>query len=86
MFQPVALINQTIELAKPGQIFNSKTEIPFQVLLKGRPNKPLYETYHGVFINIQVKWNFFAVFSLIVFPPFSIFFVPILNEHSFQKI
>ncbi len=51
----MTLINQTIELAKPGQITNLKTEIPFQVQLKGRFNKPLYETYHGVFVNIQVK-------------------------------
>ncbi|CAF1063897.1 unnamed protein product [Adineta steineri] len=51
--KPVTLINQTIELAKPGQISNVKTEIPFQVQLKGKPNKPLYETYHGVFVNIQ---------------------------------
>ncbi|CAF0750853.1 unnamed protein product [Rotaria sp. Silwood1] len=51
--KPVTLINQIIELAKPGQIPSLKTEIPFQVQLKGRPNKPLYETYHGVFVNIQ---------------------------------
>ncbi|CAF3340156.1 unnamed protein product [Rotaria socialis] len=51
--KPVALITQVIELSKPGHISNSKTEIPFQVQLKGRPNKPLYETYHGVFVNIQ---------------------------------
>ncbi|UJR36073.1 hypothetical protein I4U23_028809 [Adineta vaga] len=51
--KPVTLINQTIELAKPGQISTVKTEIPFQIQLKGKPNKPLYETYHGVFVNIQ---------------------------------
>jgi hypothetical protein len=51
----VILIGQTIELAKPGPISNVKTEIPFQVQLKGKPNKPLYETYHGVFVNVQVK-------------------------------
>ncbi|CAF2506116.1 unnamed protein product [Rotaria sp. Silwood2] len=51
--KPVTLIDQTIELVKPGQIPSLKTEIPFQVQLKGRPNKPLYETYHGVFVNIQ---------------------------------
>ncbi|CAF4061208.1 unnamed protein product [Rotaria sp. Silwood2] len=56
--KPVTLIDQTIELVKPGQIPSLKTEIPFQVQLKGRPNKPLYETYHGVFVNIQVKIKF----------------------------
>ncbi|CAF1267090.1 unnamed protein product [Adineta ricciae] len=51
--KPVSLINQTLELAKPGQISTVRTEIPFQIQLKGKPNKPLYETYHGVFVNIQ---------------------------------
>jgi hypothetical protein len=51
----VTLIAQTIELSKPGQITGTKTEIPFQFQLKGKLNKPLYETYHGVFVNIQVR-------------------------------
>ncbi len=55
----MTLINQTIELIKPGQITTLKTEIPFQVQLKGRFGKPLYETYHGVFVNIQVEFNFY---------------------------
>jgi hypothetical protein len=54
----VTLINQTIELVKPGQITTLRTEIPFQVQLKNKFNKSLYETYHGVFVNIQVKLNF----------------------------
>lgn len=53
----MTLINQTIELAKPGQITTLKTEIPFQVQLQGRLNKPLYETYHGVFVNVQVEFT-----------------------------
>ena len=32
-----------------------RTEIPFEIPLKGRPDVPLYETYHGVFVNIQVE-------------------------------
>jgi len=51
--KPVTLINQTIELAKPGQISGNKTEFPFEIPLKNRPNKPIYETYHGVFVNVQ---------------------------------
>ena len=54
----MTLINQTLELAKPGQISTVRTEIPFQIQLKGKPNKPLYETYHGVFVNIQVRQKF----------------------------
>jgi hypothetical protein len=30
------------------------TEIPFEFPLKARPGQTLYETYHGVFVNIQV--------------------------------
>lgn len=29
------------------------TEIPFQIPLKPKPNRVLYETYHGVYINIS---------------------------------
>lgn len=31
-----------------------KTEIPFEFPLQAKGNKVLYETYHGVFVNIQV--------------------------------
>ena len=34
---------------------NGKTELPFEIPLKPKGNKPLYETYHGVFVNIQVN-------------------------------
>lgn len=33
---------------------NGMTELPFEIPLKPKGNKPLYETYHGVFVNIQV--------------------------------
>ena len=33
---------------------NGKTELPFEIPLKPKGSKPLYETYHGVFVNIQV--------------------------------
>ena len=29
------------------------TEIPFELPLRAKPNKTLYETYHGVFVNVQ---------------------------------
>jgi len=48
------LLNYTLEVSKPGKFPNGKTEIPFEVPLKPKPNKQLYETYHGVFVNIQV--------------------------------
>merc|ERR1711962_1496240 len=40
-------------VAKPGRLPSGKTEIPFEVPLKPKPGKTLYETYHGVFVNIQ---------------------------------
>ena len=47
---------------------NGKTELPFEVPLKPKGSKPLYETYHGVFVNIQVLLctvlNIYFVFCL----------------------
>ena len=37
---------------------NGKTEIPFEIPLKPKGNRPLYETYHGVFVNVQVSPDF----------------------------
>lgn len=51
--KPIQILNYTLELAKPGKIPSGKTEIPFEFLLKPKGNKVLYETYHGVFVNIQ---------------------------------
>ena len=43
-----------VEIAKPGKLPSGKTEIPFEVPLKPKGSKTLYETFHGVFVNIQV--------------------------------
>ncbi|XP_052061277.1 vacuolar protein sorting-associated protein 26C-like [Mytilus californianus] len=51
--KPIHLINYSLEISKPGKLPSGKTEIPFEVPLKPKPNKTLYETYHGVFINVQ---------------------------------
>lgn len=51
--KPIHLVNCTLEIAIPGKIPAGKTEIPFEFLLAPRTNKTLYETYHGVFVNIQ---------------------------------
>lgn len=29
------------------------TQIPFEAPLKAKPNRTLFETYHGVFVNVQ---------------------------------
>ncbi|XP_012586357.1 PREDICTED: Down syndrome critical region protein 3 [Condylura cristata] len=51
--QPIQIINSTIEMVKPGKFPSGKTEIPFEFPLHVKGNKVLYETYHGVFVNIQ---------------------------------
>ena len=56
MPQPIQLISSNIEVAKAGKIPGGKTEIPFEFPLLTKGNKVLYETYHGVFVNIQVRW------------------------------
>uniref|UniRef100_A0A4W6DJ15 Vacuolar protein sorting-associated protein 26C n=1 Tax=Lates calcarifer TaxID=8187 RepID=A0A4W6DJ15_LATCA len=51
--KPIQLISSNIEVAKAGKIPGGKTEIPFEFPLQTKGNKVLYETYHGVFVNIQ---------------------------------
>uniref|UniRef100_A0A3B5L5F4 Vacuolar protein sorting-associated protein 26C n=1 Tax=Xiphophorus couchianus TaxID=32473 RepID=A0A3B5L5F4_9TELE len=51
--KPIPLISSSIEAAKAGKIPGGKTEIPFEFPLISKGNKVLYETYHGVFVNIQ---------------------------------
>ncbi|CAH3146994.1 unnamed protein product [Pocillopora meandrina] len=66
--KPIHLVNYSLEIAKPGKLYHSIsislifglifdciciTELPFEIPLKPKGNKPLYETYHGVFVNIQ---------------------------------
>lgn len=55
--QPIQIINSTIEMVKPGKFPSGKTEIPFEFPLHVKGNKVLYETYHGVFVNIQVSFR-----------------------------
>ncbi|KAM8821279.1 LOW QUALITY PROTEIN: vacuolar protein sorting-associated protein 26C [Eudromia elegans] len=51
--KPIQIISSTIEMIKPGKLPSGKTEIPFEFPLHVKGNKVLYETYHGVFVNIQ---------------------------------
>ncbi|XP_068600407.1 vacuolar protein sorting-associated protein 26C isoform X2 [Brachionichthys hirsutus] len=51
--KPIPLISSNIEVAKAGKVPAGKTEIPFEFPLNAKGNKVLYETYHGVFVNIQ---------------------------------
>lgn len=54
LLKPIQLISSNIEVAKAGKVPPGKTEIPFEFPLNTKSNKVLYETYHGVFVNIQV--------------------------------
>ena len=36
-----------------GSLLPGETEIPFEIPLKPKPGQTCYETYHGVFVNIQ---------------------------------
>ncbi|ETE73444.1 Down syndrome critical region protein 3 [Ophiophagus hannah] len=51
--KPIQLINSTVEMVKSGKLPSGKTEIPFEFPLQVKGSKILYETYHGVFVNIQ---------------------------------
>lgn len=42
-------------MVKPGKFPSGKTEIPFEFPLHVKGNRVLYETYHGVFVNIQAS-------------------------------
>lgn len=54
IYQPVQLMLNSFTLSKPGnKLPSGTTEIPFVFKLQGSGAKMLYETYHGVFINIQ---------------------------------
>jgi hypothetical protein len=53
-----------MELSKPGKFSANITEIPFEIPLRTKSsNKQLFETYHGVFINVQVKFLHSFVFD-----------------------
>ncbi|XP_017891251.1 Down syndrome critical region protein 3 homolog [Ceratina calcarata] len=51
--KPIQLVQYTLDVAPSGKIPSGRTEIPFELPLKPRGTKSLYETYHGVFVNIQ---------------------------------
>ncbi|XP_039278853.1 vacuolar protein sorting-associated protein 26C [Nilaparvata lugens] len=51
--KPINLVSSVLEIASAGKMPAGKTEIPFEAPLQACANRRLYETYHGVFINIQ---------------------------------
>uniref|UniRef100_A0A8D9A9J7 Vacuolar protein sorting-associated protein 26C n=1 Tax=Cacopsylla melanoneura TaxID=428564 RepID=A0A8D9A9J7_9HEMI len=51
--KPIQVLFIELELAAPGKMPSGTTQIPFEAPLRPKPNRSLYETYHGVFINVQ---------------------------------
>lgn len=65
--KPIQLLNSTLDLSSPGKLPAGLSEFPFEFPLScTKEPKILYETYHGVFVNINyqikcdVKRNFLA--------------------------
>jgi len=51
--KPIQLMFVPLDLSKPGKFEDGDTEIPFEFKLESNTGQTLYETYHGVFVNIQ---------------------------------
>lgn len=52
--KPLQLINNTIQLAAPGKLTAGFSELAFEFsLICQKEPKILFETYHGIFININ---------------------------------
>ena len=51
--KPINLVNYTLDITKAGKLPSGNTEIPFEMPLRPKAGKKLYETYHGVFVNIM---------------------------------
>jgi len=51
--KPIQLVFYSIDLVKAGKFEDGETEIPFEFKLEPLTGQTLYETYHGVFVNIQ---------------------------------
>jgi len=51
--KPIQVVFYSIDLVKPGKFEDGDTEIPFEFKLDPITNQTVFETYHGVFVNIQ---------------------------------
>jgi hypothetical protein len=51
--QPVQLMNYTIEVSPSNKMAAGTVEFPFEFKLRPFDGKQLYETYHGVYVNVQ---------------------------------
>ena len=51
--KPLTLVNYKLDLVPAGNIPAGGKEFPFDFKIKSLDGKPLYESYHGVYVNIQ---------------------------------
>jgi len=50
--KPITMADYTVEIDKTGKIADGKSEIPFEFILQPLDGQELFETYHGVYINV----------------------------------
>jgi len=51
--KPVQIMACDIEVSAGGKVPNGKTEFPFEFTLKPLKDQALFDTYHGVYVNVQ---------------------------------
>ena len=51
--KPIQLVHKQLVLVNAGKLPSGITELAFELPLLPKQNKSLYETYHGVFVNVQ---------------------------------
>mmetsp|Transcript_45659 Transcript_45659/g.114885 ORF Transcript_45659/g.114885 Transcript_45659/m.114885 type:complete len:294 (+) Transcript_45659:94-975(+) len=51
--KPLQIVYTTVDLARGGKIADGTHEIPFEFKLVPLQGQTVYETYHGVFVNIS---------------------------------
>lgn len=50
--KPILLLQEEIDIAPPGSFADGETSIPFEFNVVPVAGQSLYESYHGVFLNV----------------------------------
>lgn len=51
--KPIQLLHYSVTISEGGKLPDGTTELPFEFPLEPLQGQQLYDTYHGVFVNIQ---------------------------------
>lgn len=51
--KPIQLLSYSVTISEGGKLPDGTTELPFEFPLEPLQGQQLYDTYHGVFVNIQ---------------------------------